>query len=635
MNTTNLFTLDTAIVAAYLLITLIIGLRAGRGITTMQDYVIGTSGVKTYGTPVLVATLFATEVGGGSTIGLSEKIFATGLIWLFAYLGVVLGLFLVAFFVAPHLGRFDFTGKLSVGEMMGGFYGTPGRVVTGIAGTIRSVATTGVQIAAMGYLFQYFFNMPSLCGILISCGIVVIYSSFGGIRSVTATDIVQFSVLVIIIPIIAARMLHHAGGWDTVCAGAPAGHFHLLSHKDLLKHAFTFFVLIIPNLDPAYIQRLLMARGDVKEAYNALISAGCLRAILICLVGITAFAVVASQPHLDPRHTYLYAVNTVLDTGYKGLGIAGLFAIIMSSADSYLHAAGVSFVHDVVQPLYKESLPSDQELKLTRFVTLLLGISAILGVLIFKSILDLALASLNLWLPVVIVPLLSGIVGYFSSTRTFCVAVTTGLTTVGLWKLGIEHYVPISSTIPAMVANLIAFVIARQFDHVGNIYFDPDDPLAQMAKVKMTKRAEQQAQTVARMSLAARVTHAARACLVVPVAGLLRFLWTRVTTFGWVHTSCEQREERYGIPSWKLILLSIAALGLSGFLEPSLDDGFGGALTGLRMFAGCLWLFLAFQELFTWSLLRQHGATWCFGALIVAWPFVTTFALLVHGDHWL
>ncbi|MEM7496326.1 MAG: hypothetical protein AAF471_09625, partial [Myxococcota bacterium] len=44
---------------------------------------------------------------------------------------------------------------------------------------------------------------------------------------------------------------------------------------------------------------------------------------------------------------------------------------------------------------------------------------------------------------------------------------------------------------------------------------------------------------------------------------------------------------------------------------------------------------MAFQELVTWSLLRQHGATWCFGALIVAWPFVTTFALLVHGDHWL
>ncbi|MEM7495134.1 MAG: sodium:solute symporter family protein, partial [Myxococcota bacterium] len=209
MNTTNLFTLDTAIVAAYLLITLIIGLRAGRGIKTMQDYVIGTSGVKTYGTPVLVAALIATQIGGGSTVGLSEKIFTTGLIWLFISIGEGLRQFLVAFFVVPYFGRFE--EKLSVGEMMGGFYGVPAQVVTGFMGAIRCAGEVGVQIAAIGYLFHYFLGVPQLWGVSISCGIIVIYASFGGIRSVTATDIVQFAILVIVIPVIAARMSQHAG----------------------------------------------------------------------------------------------------------------------------------------------------------------------------------------------------------------------------------------------------------------------------------------------------------------------------------------------------------------------------------------------------------------------------------------
>ncbi|MEM7495713.1 MAG: hypothetical protein AAF471_06215, partial [Myxococcota bacterium] len=75
----HLLTIDTAVVAFYLLITLIIGIRAGRGITTMQQYTIGDP--KSHTTFIVVAAIFATEVGGGSTIGTAEKAFTIGLIW--------------------------------------------------------------------------------------------------------------------------------------------------------------------------------------------------------------------------------------------------------------------------------------------------------------------------------------------------------------------------------------------------------------------------------------------------------------------------------------------------------------------------------------------------------------------------
>ena len=63
----NLLTLDFAVVAVYLLVTLVVGLYYGKGIKTMKQYVIGDR--RRYSTSVLVAAVFATGVGGGSTVG--------------------------------------------------------------------------------------------------------------------------------------------------------------------------------------------------------------------------------------------------------------------------------------------------------------------------------------------------------------------------------------------------------------------------------------------------------------------------------------------------------------------------------------------------------------------------------------
>ncbi|MEM7495844.1 MAG: hypothetical protein AAF471_06930 [Myxococcota bacterium] len=88
------------------------------------------------------------------------------------------------------------------------------------------------------------------------------------------------------------------------------------------------------------------------------------------------------------------------------------------------------------------------------------------------------------------VPLWAGILGYFSSIRSFLIAAGAGVATVGAWKLGLGQFIPIGATVPAMAANLIAFIIAKHFDKPEDIYYEPDDPFAQMVKEKALKRAE-------------------------------------------------------------------------------------------------------------------------------------------------
>ncbi|MEM7589557.1 MAG: ATP-binding protein [Myxococcota bacterium] len=466
----HLLTLDNAIVALYLLVTLVVGLYYGRGIKTMKDYVIGDR--KRYSTTVLVAAVFATVLGGAGTLGLAEKVFAGGLIWVIVFLGNPISKMIMAWFIAPHVMRFH--KKLSVGEMMGDFYGKPGRMVTGITGAAKSVGSVGAQIGAIGYVFYYFLNLSQVWGVVIACGIVVIYSAFGGIRSVTATDLIQFAVLIIAIPIVACKSLWQAGWYTGIYNAVSASHFAVLSHNDLWKYVFIFLVISIPYMDPARMQRFLMAR-DVQQAHTSWKVTGVLEAVVITLIGLIALSVATISPANNPHTTLPYAVDMVLSTGIKGLGIIGLFSIFMSSADSFLHAAAVSLVHDVVQPLRKQPLHDSQELKLTRLVTLFLGVASMVAAISFKSIMDLTLAAFNFWIPISVVPLFAGIVGYRSSIRSFAIAAISGAITTVTWKTGLGTYVDIGATIPGLLANLIAFSIARRFDKPEELHFGKDE----------------------------------------------------------------------------------------------------------------------------------------------------------------
>ena len=50
----------------------------------------------------------------------------------------------------------------------------------------------------------------------------------------------------------------------------------------------------------------------------------------------------------------------------QGIITAGLFAVIMSTADSFLNSVGILMVHDIIQPIHgekKETIPTSEEEK--------------------------------------------------------------------------------------------------------------------------------------------------------------------------------------------------------------------------------------------------------------------------------
>jgi len=196
--------IDIIIFIAFLVINLFVGLAYGREVKTISDYSLGG---RNFSTAALVSTIVATFVTGSAFFVTLSKTYSDGLPYVIASSCMSLGFFLTAFFIIPRMG--EFMGALSVGEVMGTLYGKHVRLITAISAIIWNVGGIAVQFKVFGTLFNYFVGIPSTYAIILASTIVILYSTFGGIRAVTYTDVIQFFTFGFVLPTIAVIIWNH------------------------------------------------------------------------------------------------------------------------------------------------------------------------------------------------------------------------------------------------------------------------------------------------------------------------------------------------------------------------------------------------------------------------------------------
>lgn len=414
----------------------------------MREYSIGN---RKYSTPILVATIFATLIGGGSTLGIAEKVYSLGLVFAITCLGPVINKILTATYIAPKANVF--TDMISPGDLAEYYYGKIGKITTGLAGTGFMVGSLGVQISSIGYISHAFLEISYGWGVFIGAAIIVIYSSFGGVKAVTATDIIQFIVLVVAIPLACFIGIVKVGGFKNLFSSLPESHLSFSSDpKTTLKYLCFLLFNIVPYLTPPFIQRLLMAKNSkqiVKSMYYTI--AICIPFyIMICLIGFIALQLF---PNTNSHLAFPSLIKNVLPIGLKGIVIAGIFSAIMSTADSVLNCIGITIIHDIIQPLKKKPLSDKQELVLTQWVTFLIGSLAIAVAIRYQNIFDLVINSLSCWASTVLIPILLGLLGLKVSLKSFLTSVLGGLCTLFIWNYLFKQSTGIDGLLPSMITN--------------------------------------------------------------------------------------------------------------------------------------------------------------------------------------
>lgn len=473
--------LDTVVVFSYFIIVLFVGWLAGQGMKNFRQYALGDSH---FSSSVITIAIIATLIGAGSTIAAAENFFSAGIVFFVAVFGSIVRDFLVAIFIVPRICKVK--NCYTVGDIMFRFHGTIGKMLAGLAGCISCAVALGLQITAIGYLSTYFLGWPYYVGVLAGAGVVVLYSSFGGMRSVTITDIIQFQFAAVTVLLLALVALMYVGGIDGLIARSMPNHLTLDPFQNAnLKYYSMFFVFLFSVLDPALVQRLIINRDQAKVK-KALIKASLLYIPHFLAMAVLGMVAAILKPDLDAPLALPFLINTLLPVGAKGLAVAGIMAILMSTADSFLHMAGVMFTNDLVEPILKRPLSEQQKLFLARMATFLIGAISITVALKMNNMYDILLFSYACWTPCISVPLLCGILGFRTSTNTFLASSAIGLVSYLSWDHWVYPHLPIEAIAPAFVISAVTYFIGYFFEKAREPAKDPhrhalnfDEKLAQ------------------------------------------------------------------------------------------------------------------------------------------------------------
>jgi solute:Na+ symporter, SSS family len=364
-----MMTLDLAVLAAYLVGILAVGIWSQRKARTQEDFLVAGRSVG----PILYSgTLAAVILGGGSTVGGVKLGYVYGIsgMWLVFMYG--LGMIVMGVVLVPRILELKL---FTITELLGRRYSPASRIAGGVVMAAYDLMIVVTGTIAVGAVMEVIVGIPRTPAILMSSGVTVAYSVFGGMWALTATDIVQFVIKTVgILMVLLPAAIYHAGGFAGMHAHLPPEFFSLtnIGGSKILAFFTLYFFGILIGQDGW--QRVFTARS-LKVARNGGIYVG-----LYCFAYAIAGALIGAAGHAflpplkDPDLAFATIVNAVLPAGMRGLILAAALAAIMSTCSACLLASSTVLIEDVYFPLRRST--SIGSIALTRVITLLLGIAA-------------------------------------------------------------------------------------------------------------------------------------------------------------------------------------------------------------------------------------------------------------------
>lgn len=450
---------DAYVFLGILAINVITGLYSSRGIKTIEEYAIGN---RDFSTVVLVCTIVATWLSGDDFFIFVSESYSNGLYFIFACVfgGLILFLTLGMFFI-PRMS--EFLGSLSIAEAMGNLYGNQVRTIVSIAGCIGTSGVIAAQLKVSGLLFEYSLNIPSFYGIVTAGLIVTVYATFGGIKSVTFTDVIQLFTFGTVIPIIAFFILETLPSVDSFVINLQNNELFDytkvfdFSNKKSLYYLFLFFYVVVPSFDPTIFQRISMAKS-IWQARKSFIIAALVVFTLNALMSWVGVVVLSVHPNIEPNNVVKHIIMDYSYIGLSGLALAGVMAMVMSTTDSYINSSAILLIHDFCSSV---GIKIKNELTASRIASFILGIFAIFLALKSENLLQLIITTRSFYMPIVTIPFMFAILGFRTSTKAVLIGMSGGFITVVFWELFMRNDF-IDSIVPGMLAN-IAFLISSHY----------------------------------------------------------------------------------------------------------------------------------------------------------------------------
>lgn len=291
---------------------------------------------------------------------------------------------------------------------------------------------------------------------------MVIYSTIGGMWSLTLTDIIQFIIMTVgLIFILLPISVYSAGGWDTLTGSLPETHlsFSNIGYDTILTYFLIYFLGIFIGQD--IWQRVFTARSE-KVAVRAGVVSGlyCILYGLACAV--IGMAAKVMLPDLSvPDNAFAAIVTDVLPTGVRGLVVAASLAALMSTASAGLLASSTTAAQDLWPLLRGNAAIENTNINVNRVCTLGLGVLVLIIAPAIGDVISALTMAYNLLVGGMLIPLIGAIYWRGATTRGAIVSMAVGalVACVFMFKDGLLANTPIYYSLTAALLSFILFSV--------------------------------------------------------------------------------------------------------------------------------------------------------------------------------
>ncbi|MFH1531854.1 MAG: sodium:solute symporter family protein [Pseudomonadota bacterium] len=510
--------IDWAIIAGYLIFTVIVGLAVRRSASKgMESFFVGNRSFPWW---IIGISMVATTFAADTPLAVTGIIAREGIAGNWFWWSLALSHLLVVFFLARLWRRTEVITDAEVVELR-----YDGRGATSLRAfkafffaVVINCITLGWVMRAAGKIVASFFSWELLLGagaleslenlwpaglaigtadealsILALSLVALFYAALGGLRSVILTDLVQFLMALIGAVVFAVFAVNHVGGLD-----AMVGHIHALypdRAEDFLRFlpngvlvpvsAFVLFVTVQwwathQSDGGGYLaQRTLSARDD-KHAYRGMLLFTFLHYavrtwpwILVGLAALVIYPIGASpEGFLDPdaaarvlgdrEAAYPVLMVRLLPPGVLGLLVASLIAAFMSTVDTHINWGASYMVNDVYKRFVR---PDASEARLV-----LVGRLAVAGMLLLALLVSTQVDSVKgawefftllgagLGLPHILRWLWWRINAWTELSGLFAAALTTLVLYVAMPQMEYAHKLAVVVGVSAAISLVVTFL---------------------------------------------------------------------------------------------------------------------------------------------------------------------------------
>jgi len=460
----NLSPLDIAAVLLYFVLMGVLGYLTRRT-KTFSEFAVGGRSVPA---TMIFASLAATIVGPGFSVGITNKSWDQGFLFYYLTVAFSIQILLTGLLFAPRLAQERDCNTL--GDVMRKRYGRFTQLLTGILSVGLCIGFTAVMGKIGGAMLNGITGWPMPVCLVAVTGITALLTFAGGLRATIATEGLQFSLKAIIVPAMLLFAISKSSmpmaELSEKASSLTSDAFQGMTAWQLIGVAVSFAFGEI--LIPPYANRALAAKSVSASKKGFLFAGGF---VIVWLAIVAALGIVAHgilPADTKPDDVFVALGRAVLPAGLFGLLLAAIIAIVMSSQESVLNSAAVAFVRDIVGIF---ASPGERAtLLLAKGSTLVIAGAAIVAAQFSPSIIEGLLLLYSIWAPTILVALIAGL--YIKNTRPLAswLSILGGAAVSLGWQFAKEP-----GGVPAILVGLAASMALYSIGHLLGRPIDRND----------------------------------------------------------------------------------------------------------------------------------------------------------------